>query len=278
VDMTAVDAAVDAATPDQASADSADSSPPPNPAIPLSSAPQRRRPVRRRTSRRRAITAPLGALVATAACLVLAFIGYQLSGTGHGAGPSAASGGSAPLHAGANSPAGGQGPGARPDSRNPDTQNPPMEPASTAGFVVFVSTTNFRKATLQEQVRQQLSTVHDTGSAASPGPSGSAGSVKHSAGVTPATGGDRCIPVEVAGWLRDAPHQPRPARAGGTGGLPVTARLHDRDGEPCLDGRARLHGSQSRVAGLGHAARTLTLCGRFKARPAGSRRSGISAP
>lgn len=185
--------APDAAAPDPAPADSAGSSPPPDPAIPLSSAPQRRRPARRRASRRRAVTAPLGALVATAACLVLAFIGYQLSGTGHPAGSSTASGGSASLHAGTNSPAGAQAPGMRPDSRNPATRSPAMGPASSAAFVVFVSTTNFRKATLQEQVRQQLSAGHSTGPAASPGTSGSAGPIKPSAGAAPTTGVNRWV-------------------------------------------------------------------------------------
>lgn len=194
VDVTAADAATpDPAPADSAPADSADSSPSPNPVVPPSSAPQRRRPVRRRTSRRRALTAPLGALVATAACLVLAFIGYQVSGTGHNASSSEASGSSASPHAGENSSAGGQGPGARPDSRNPATNNPAMGPASTAAFAVLVSTTNFRKATLQEQVRQQLSAVHGTGPVASPGTSGSTGPVEPSAGVTPAPGGDRWV-------------------------------------------------------------------------------------
>jgi hypothetical protein len=179
VDMTAAASA----TSDPAPADSDDSSPLPNPVVPLSSAPRRRRPARRRTSRRRAVTAPLGALVATAACLVLAFVGYQLSGTGHHGGSAAASGSNPSLQAGGNSPAGGQGPGARRDSLNPA-----MGPASTA-WVVVVSTTNFRKATLQEQVRQQLSEVHSTGPVVSPGTSGSAGPVKPSAGVTPAPGG-----------------------------------------------------------------------------------------
>ncbi|HEX6454054.1 MAG TPA: hypothetical protein VF060_31905 [Trebonia sp.] len=185
VDVTAEDAA----TPDPALADPDDSSPLPNPVVPLSSAPRRRRSARRRTSRRRAVTAPLGALVATAACLVLAFVGYQLSGTGHHGGSAAASGSSPSLHARENNSAGGQGlePGPRP---GPDTR---MGPGSTAAWVVVVSTTNFRKATLQEQVRQQLSATHSTGPIASPGTSGSAGPVKPSAGVTPVTGGDRRV-------------------------------------------------------------------------------------
>jgi hypothetical protein len=177
VDVMAADVTVaDAATPDPAPADSADPSPLPNHAVPLSSAPKGRRPARRRTPRRRSVTAPLGALVATAACLVLAFIGFRLSGTDHHAGSSAASS-SPSLHAGGNGSAGGQGPGARSDSRNPATRNPAMGPASSAEFVVLVSTTNYRKATLQEQVRQQLSELHSTGPVASPGTPGSAGRV-----------------------------------------------------------------------------------------------------
>jgi hypothetical protein len=196
VDMTAADATTPDPVPadpvpaDSVLADSGDSSP--NTVVPLSSAPRRRPPVRRRTSRRRALTAPLGALVATAACLILAFIGYQVSGTGHNAGSSAASGSSSSLHAGKNSPPGGQGPGARPDTRNPATNHPNMSPALTA-FDVLVSTTNFRKVTLQEQVRQQLSAVYGTGPVASPGTSGSAGPVKPSTGVTPAPGGGRWV-------------------------------------------------------------------------------------
>ena len=195
--------APDAATPDPAPADSADSPPLPSPAVPLSPAPRlsspprlspaprRRRPAPRRTPRHRALTAPLGALVATAACLVLAFIGYQLSGTGHHGRSVAASGGNSSTHAGGNSSAGGQGPGARRDSRSPAT-GMPMQSASPTAFVVLVSTTNFRKTTLQEQVRQQLSTVHSTGPVESPGTSGSTSPVKPSAGA-PTAGADRRV-------------------------------------------------------------------------------------
>jgi hypothetical protein len=184
-------AAAEAAAPDPAPADSRVPSQLPNPAVPLSSALQRRRPARRRTPRRRSVTAPLGAVVAAAACLVLAFVGYQLSDTGHSAGSSVASGGGASPQARGSSPGGGQAPGA--DSRPAISGGPARGLVPTAAFDVLVSTTNFRKATLREQVRQQLSTVHSTGPVPSPGTSGSTGPVKPSAGATPTTAGDEWV-------------------------------------------------------------------------------------
>jgi len=112
------------------------------PAASLSSAASRRR-----ARRRQNVTAPLGVLVAAAACLMLAFVGYRLSDTGHPASSSAAPANS-PTQ---NSPAAGP---------HRDNRSPAMGPASTASFVVLVSSTNFRKATLQAQVTQQLPGGH----------------------------------------------------------------------------------------------------------------------
>jgi hypothetical protein len=126
---------------------------------------------RRRVRRRPNVTAPLGVLVAAAACLMLAFVGYRLSNTGHPASSSAAAG-SASSHPAGNSPASG------PHRDNLTPSGAIGGPASTASFVVLVSSTNFRKATLQEQVTQQLTAERST--PASPGgtflPGGQVGS------------------------------------------------------------------------------------------------------
>src|SRR5262249_16160327 len=91
----------------------------------------------------------LGVLVAAAACLMLAFVGYQLSGTGHPATSSAAGGGTSSLNSMGSTPF--HGPGAR-----RHTVSPSIGSASTASFVLLVRGTHFRKATLQAQVIQQM--------------------------------------------------------------------------------------------------------------------------
>lgn len=111
------------------------------PAASLSPAADRRR---RHGRRRQNVTAPLGVLVAAAACLMLAFVGYRLSGTSHPASSPAAAGGAS------SRPPGG------PHRDNLTPSGAIGGPASTASFVVLVSSTNFRKATLQAQVTQQL--------------------------------------------------------------------------------------------------------------------------
>lgn len=123
-------------------------SPVPRPVTTPSPATARRRS-RRRPAWQRSVTAPLGVFAAAAAYLVLAFVGYWLSGPGHQAAPSVASGG--PAHAGQHNPAGQ--PGAH-------RLTPPLTPAiggpASSSFVVQVAATNFSKSTLQAQVRQQL--------------------------------------------------------------------------------------------------------------------------
>jgi hypothetical protein len=115
---------------------------------------------RRRTSRRQGMTAPIGVLVAAAACLMLAFVGYRLSGPGHSATPPVAGGNAGPLHSAGAAPGSGP-PGAHLHTVDP-TAGPSMGPASTTPFFVLVSPTNFRKATLQEQVSQQMAMSHAT--------------------------------------------------------------------------------------------------------------------
>jgi hypothetical protein len=118
------------------------------------------------------MTAPLGVLVAAAACLMLAFVGYRLSGTGHPATSSAVGGGTSSLNSRGNAQASGA-PGARRHTFNPATGTS-MGP-TTVSFVVLVSRTNFQKATLQAQVIQQMAAPQNTDPAASPGSSVSTG-------------------------------------------------------------------------------------------------------
>ena len=154
---------------------SASTPPPDSPApaspVPLSVGVRSLAAARRRASRRQSITAPLGVLVAAAACLMLAFVGYRLSGTGHPATSSAVGGGASPLNSRGNTPASGA-PGTRRHTFNPATGTS-MGP--TVSFVVLVSKTNFQKATLQAQVIQQMAAPQKTDPAASPGSSVSTG-------------------------------------------------------------------------------------------------------
>ena len=117
---------------------------------------------RRRASRRRAMTAPLGVLVAAAACLMLAFVGYRLSGTGHPVTSSAAGRSTSSPRSAGNAPVSGA-PGARRQTVHPGIGTS-MGPAS---FVVLVSATNFQRATLQAQVSQQMAAEQRTGPVAS---------------------------------------------------------------------------------------------------------------
>lgn len=99
-------------------------------------------------SRRRSpVIAPLQGIAAVAACLVLAFVGFWLSDSGHPAHPSAAKGGAARP---------------RPDipvRGAPDMQHDNLRPTATRPFVVIVSTTNFRSSTLQAQIVRQFATA-----------------------------------------------------------------------------------------------------------------------
>lgn len=112
----------------------------------------------RRAWPRQRLAAPLGVLVAAAACLVLAFIGLRLSGPGHPGGVSAAGGSPAPArgHASAGAVA-----GPRQNSISPALRQ-------HESFPVLVSSANFQNSTLQAQVRHQLAAVPVGGDRISP--------------------------------------------------------------------------------------------------------------
>lgn len=97
---------------------------------------------------RQRLIAPLGVLVAAAACVVLAFVGLRLSGgQGHPGGSAAA--GRSPARASGNAISGGVA-APRQNSTSPALRQP--------AFPVLVSSANFRSPTLQAQVRRQLAT------------------------------------------------------------------------------------------------------------------------
>lgn len=91
--------------------------------------------------RRSPVTASLTGIAAAAACLVLAFVGFWLSDTGHRASPPAAQGGAA--HPRPDIPVSGM----------PDMHNANLSPDP---FAVIVSTTNFRPSALQAQIARQF--------------------------------------------------------------------------------------------------------------------------
>jgi hypothetical protein len=155
-----------------ASTPPSDSPAPASPVLPLPVGVPSLVAARRRAWRRQSMTAPLGVLVAAAACLMLAFVGYRLSGTGHPATSSAVGGGASSQNSRGNAQAGGA-PGTRRHTFNPpaDTSMGP----TTVSFVVLVSRTNFQKATLRAQVIQQMAAPQNTDPAASPGSSVSTG-------------------------------------------------------------------------------------------------------
>ena len=155
---------------------------------------------RRRASRRQGMTAPLGVLVAAAACLMLAFVGYRLSGTGHPATPSAAGGSINSRNSGGNAQV-SSAPGAHRHTVNPPADTS-MGPVS---FVVLVSTTNFQKATLQAQVIQQMA-----GPAASPGSSVSTGPRSPVGRATPQPS-TRTPSVQLIGCVKRLLGSARPA-------------------------------------------------------------------
>lgn len=111
------------------------------------------------------LAASLGAVGAAAACLVLAFVSFRLSGTGHPTSPAAP--GSGNVHAGPNIPASGA-PGMRHDNLSP--AHGPMQ--RTVPFVVVVSTTDFRQPTLRAQVVQQFPATASAGPSGHPSPGG----------------------------------------------------------------------------------------------------------
>ncbi|MCL2582323.1 MAG: hypothetical protein FWE35_07690 [Streptosporangiales bacterium] len=96
------------------------------------------------TRQRRILIAPLGVLIAAAACLLLAFVGLRLSGQGHPGGP-AAGGRATPARERVS--AGGIA-GPRENSTSPVLRERP--------FPVLVSSANLQGPTLQAQVRHQL--------------------------------------------------------------------------------------------------------------------------
>lgn len=146
----------------------------------------------RRDWRSQRLTAPLGALVAAAACLILAFIGLHLNGQAH-------SGAAAAAPSGAPARSGGVAAGPRQTSLSPA-----FGPA--VSFPFLVTTTNFRSSTLQAQVIQQLALLglargaqagSATGQASPGGPSGGSsglssggpsGHASPAAGAGPAAG------------------------------------------------------------------------------------------
>lgn len=95
---------------------------------------------------RQPLVAPLGVLVAAAACLILAFVGLRLSGQGHPS-TSAAAGHRPGLDAGRPAARGVAGP--RQNSTSPALRE-------RASFRVLVSSVNFQQPTLQAQVQHQL--------------------------------------------------------------------------------------------------------------------------
>jgi hypothetical protein len=93
---------------------------------------------------------PLSALIPAAACLLLAIVGYAVSG-GPGPAPSPVAGGrGATPQVPRSSSAGAVVPGVRPHTLGPAMRGP------AATFVVTASGTNYLRATLGTQVRQQL--------------------------------------------------------------------------------------------------------------------------
>jgi hypothetical protein len=136
----------------------------------------------RRRRRRQSVTAPLGVLVAAAACLMLAFVGYRLSATGHPASSSVAAGG-------ASSHSAGSPPATGPHRDNLSPTGGAMVPASTTPFVFLVTSTNFRKSTLQAQVTQQLNAESkgpvSSGGTFQPGGQGSSGALPGRQAIPP---------------------------------------------------------------------------------------------
>lgn len=160
----------------------------------------------RRAWRRKSVAGPTGVLVAAAACLALAFVGYQVSGTGHPAASSAAGGSASSQRAGGNLPVSG-GPSMRRDNLSPAVK------PSTPPFVVQVSTVNFHKTTLQAQVSQQLATERGLGGTGTHSPAGHATSQpgSHSVPPNPLVG---CV-MRVTGQIKptlveSADYQSRP--------------------------------------------------------------------
>lgn len=131
---------------------------------------------------RHSLVAPLGVLVAAAACLLLAFIGLRLSGEGHPGGTSAA--GRSPVRASGHAAAGGVA-GPRQNSMSPALREHP--------FPVVVSSSNFQSSALQAQVRHQLAAVPTGDDRVSPS--------KALVGcVTRLAGGDKVALVEEASY------------------------------------------------------------------------------
>lgn len=130
--------------------------------------------------RSQSLTATVGAMVAAAACLVLAFIGFRLSDQGHPATASAARGG--PVRTGASPAAGSTASGGiivpRQNTTSPAFRLPRGEKTP---FPVLISTADFRGSTFQAQVRQQLTAmgqargVRASGNESQSGAAGSAG-------------------------------------------------------------------------------------------------------
>jgi hypothetical protein len=124
--------------------------------------------------RSRWFPAPAGAILAAAACLVLAGVGYEVSAFSGAPSPATASGkaSSAPSAPSAGITAGGIKPGPRRDSISPA-----MGRQAAPLFFVTETTFNYQKAALAEQVRQQVAaqhTLHFATPSAGGAPSGTA--------------------------------------------------------------------------------------------------------
>lgn len=106
--------------------------------------------------RPQSLTATVGVMVAAAACLVLAFIGFRLSDQGHPAVTAGSHG--RPGQAGGSPVVGGTAAGGIIMPRQNTTSPAIRHPGKGTSFAVLVSSTDFRSATLQAQVTRQLTT------------------------------------------------------------------------------------------------------------------------